>query len=183
MEIYLVRHTSVNVPAGYAYGQTDVPLQSTFTEEADKVKKTLSGLSFDKVWTSPLSRCVKLASYNGYPDAEKEDRIKEISFGDWEMKSWEELSSDPRSEAWFNDWIHVSTPNGESLLEQYQRVSSFLDEVRSSGLEKVCFFAHGGVLTCARVYAGEYDLKDAFKNVPSYGAVIKLSLASITDQS
>ena len=27
MEIYLVRHTSVDVPAGYAYGQTDVPLR------------------------------------------------------------------------------------------------------------------------------------------------------------
>ena len=25
MEIYLVRHTSVDIPAGYAYGQTDVP--------------------------------------------------------------------------------------------------------------------------------------------------------------
>ena len=27
MEIYLVRHTSVDIPAGYAYGQTDVPLR------------------------------------------------------------------------------------------------------------------------------------------------------------
>ena len=27
MEIYLIRHTSVDVPAGYAYGQTDVPLK------------------------------------------------------------------------------------------------------------------------------------------------------------
>ena len=43
-------------------------------------------------------------------------------------------------------------------------------------LQKVCIFAHGGVLTCARVYAGEYDLKEAFKNVPSYGTVIRLEL-------
>ena len=33
MEIYLIRHTSVDVPAGYAYGQTDVPLKPTFEEE------------------------------------------------------------------------------------------------------------------------------------------------------
>ena len=38
MEIYLVRHTSVNVPAGYAYGQTDVPLHPTFEKEAEAVK-------------------------------------------------------------------------------------------------------------------------------------------------
>ena len=175
MEIYLIRHTSVDVPAGYAYGQTDVALRPTFEEEAEKVKASLTGLTFDQVWCSPLTRCVRLAHYCGYPDATREDRIKELNFGEWEMKSWEELSSDPRSEVWFNDWINVQTPSGESLMDQYNRVSSFLEELRESGLEKVCLFAHGGVLTCARVYAGEYDIKEAFKNIPSYGEVIKLS--------
>ena len=33
-------------------------------------------------------------------------------------------------------------------------------------------FAYEG----ARVYAGEYPLQDAFKNVPSYGAIVKLVL-------
>ena len=119
MEIYLVRHTSVDIPAGYAYGQTDVPLRPSFEDEAEAVKKNLSGHTFDKVWSSPLTRCTRLAAYCGYPDAEKEDRIKEISFGEWEMKSWDELSSDPRSEAWFNDWINVPAPSGESLQDQY----------------------------------------------------------------
>lgn len=41
MEIYLVRHTSVDVPAGYAYGQTDVPLRPSFEDEAEAVKKDL----------------------------------------------------------------------------------------------------------------------------------------------
>lgn len=175
MEIYLVRHTSVDVPAGYAYGQTDVPLRPSFEEEAEKVKESLSGLTFDKVWCSPLTRCVRLATFCGYPDATRDDRIKELSFGEWEMKSWEELSADPRSEAWFADWINTRTPEGESLLDQFNRVSSFLDEIRKTDLQNVCLFAHGGVLTCARVYAGLYDIKEAFKNVPSYGEVIKLS--------
>ena len=39
MEIYLVRHTSVDIPAGYAYGQTDVPLRPSFEDEAGAVKK------------------------------------------------------------------------------------------------------------------------------------------------
>ena len=44
------------------------------------------------------------------------------------MKSWEELSSDPRSKDWFDDWINIPAPSGESLQDQYNRVSSFLDE-------------------------------------------------------
>ena len=92
------------------------------------------------------------------------------------MKSWDEVSADPRSETWFNDWINVPAPSGESLQDQYNRVSHFLDEIRKSGLQKVCLFTHGGVLTCARVYTGEYELKDSFKTVPSYGTVLKLEL-------
>ena len=32
MVVYLIRHTSVDVPQGVCYGQTDVPLNPTFEE-------------------------------------------------------------------------------------------------------------------------------------------------------
>lgn len=174
MEIYLVRHTSVDVPPGFNYGQTDVPLKPSFEEEAEVVKNNLKGLVFDKVWTSPLSRCARLAAYCGFPDAEHEERIKEIHFGDWEMVSFEQLSSDPRSIPWFEDWANVKSPGGESLTDQYKRVGEFLDEIRASGFKHVCAFAHGGVLSCAGVYAGMYEIKEAFKRIPPYGSIIRL---------
>ena len=34
MEVILIRHTSVDVPPGVCYGQTDVPLKPTFEAEA-----------------------------------------------------------------------------------------------------------------------------------------------------
>lgn len=176
MDIYLVRHTSVDVPKGYTYGQTDVPLRSTFEEEASIVKGKLNGILFDKVFTSPLSRCVRLADYCGFANAQREDDIKEINFGEWEMKSWDELSEDPRSEAWFDDWINVAAPQGESMNGLYRRVSRFLDKLRAGKWEKICLFAHGGVLTSARIYAGQYKMEEAFDNMPEYGAVIKINV-------
>ena len=176
MELYLIRHTSVDVPAGYSYGQTDVPLRDSFETEAETVKKGLQLISADKVYTSPLSRCVRLASYCGFEDAWKDDRIKELNFGSWEMKSWDEVSSHPHSEGWFNDWVHVPTPGGDSFTDQYNRVPAVLDEVRKSNNNTVFVFAHGGVLACAQVYAGIYDMNEAFKHLPSYGEIIKLIL-------
>ena len=137
MEIYLIRHTSVDVPAGYAYGQTDVPLKPTFEEEAEEVKKGLSDHTFDKVWTSPLTRCVRLANYCGFPEAEREDRIKEVNFGEWEMKKWDDLT-DPRLELWYKDWIHLPAGGGESYENQCRRVAQFLDELRHSGHTDAC---------------------------------------------
>ena len=176
MEIYLVRHTSVDVPAGYAYGQTDVPLKASFTEEASRVKQALEGHVFDQVWSSPLSRCRRLAAYCGYPDPMTDPRLMEVNFGEWEMMSWDEVSSDPRSEAWFADWLHVPTPGGESFLEQCSRVAEFLEELRRTSLQKVLLFTHGGVLTAARVYAGEYPIEEAFKHLPNYGEMIRIVL-------
>ncbi|MCC8198095.1 MAG: alpha-ribazole phosphatase [Tannerellaceae bacterium] len=176
MELYIIRHTAVDVPAGYAYGQTDVPLKSSFEEEAKQVLQQLSGISFDKVYTSPLSRCVRLAGYCGYPDARQDDRLKELHFGSWEMKSWDEVAADPHAAAWFDDWMHVSTPEGESYMDQYHRVSAFLEEIRTSGMERVAIFTHGGVQTCAQVYAKKVEFKDAFKHVPAYGEIMTLIL-------
>ena len=92
MVVYLIRHTSVDGPQGVCYGQTDVPLNPTFEEEAALTSARLKGLQFDKVYMSPLTRCVRLATFCGYTDGERDDRIKEINFGAWEMHRFDELT-------------------------------------------------------------------------------------------
>ncbi len=37
MEVILIRHTSVDVPPGVCYGQTDVPLKPTFEQEPESL--------------------------------------------------------------------------------------------------------------------------------------------------
>ena len=46
MEVILIRHTSVDVPPGVCYGQTDVPLKPTFEQEAAVIQKTFRSLTF-----------------------------------------------------------------------------------------------------------------------------------------
>ena len=61
MEVILIRHTSVDVPPGVCYGQTDVPLKPTFEQEAAVTQREPESLlPFDHVYTSPLTRCVAL---------------------------------------------------------------------------------------------------------------------------
>lgn len=176
MQVYLVRHTAVDVPAGIAYGQTDVPLKDSFETEAEKTLKALENLRFDRVFSSPLSRCTRLAARCGYPDAIPDERLKELSFGDWEMKSWKEVSADPYSEQWFGDWLHVPAHNGESFMQLYKRVFDFMEELLRQDLQQVCVFAHGGTIAAACVYAGECLPQEAFTQVPPYGAVVSIKI-------
>ena len=83
MNIYLIRHTSVDVPKGLCYGQSDVPLRPTFEAEAAVTKAKIESIHFDMAYTSPLSRCTRLAQYCGFGDAIRDPRILELNFGDW----------------------------------------------------------------------------------------------------
>lgn len=175
MEIYMIRHTAVDVPFGVCYGQTDVSLKESFEEEAKIVKKNLKDISFDAYFTSPLSRCTRLATYCGYSNATYDDRLKELNFGDWEMQEFNRIY-DPRLEEWFKDYLRVPATNGESFEQLHKRVADFLDELKTKDYERVAIFAHGGVLIAAQVYAGLVDAKDGFSNLTPYGGMIKLSI-------
>ena len=135
-----------------------------------------TSLSFDKVYTSPLTRCVRLATFCGYPDAERDDRLKELNFGDWEMHRFDEIA-DANLERWYADYLHVKATNGESFEDQYRRVADFLDELRQKPYEQVAIFAHGGILLNAQIYAGIIKPEEAFGALTPYGGIVKIELS------
>ncbi|WP_183305966.1 alpha-ribazole phosphatase [Dysgonomonas hofstadii] len=168
MKIYLVRHTAVDIPGVMCYGQTDVPLKETFEEEAQIVKTEVDKLSPDIVYSSPLSRCTKLASACGFGNAIPDNRLMELNFGEWEKKQWNEIDMS----VWETDWINPPAPGGESFMQMYDRVSSFFEELKSRNYNSVLIFTHGGVISCARVYFKQADIKRAFELMPKYGEIV-----------
>lgn len=173
MKLTFVRHTSVDVERGTCYGQSDVPLKPSFPEEAEEVRRKLEGKQFDKVYTSPLSRCTMLASFCGYPDAIHDDRLKELNFGDWEMKKFDEIK-DPRLQEWFDDYFNVAPTGGESFAEQQTRLRDFIADLKQTGMGSILIFAHGGIQLQAMTIAGIIDAGKAFDHLQPYGGVIEI---------
>lgn len=180
MRVFLVRHTAVDVESGTCYGQSDVALKESFESEAAIVKAKLDALveqsvKFDAVYTSPLSRCLKLATYCGYADAKKENKIKEINFGEWELKKFSEIT-DPRLQEWYDNYLEVRATGGESFRDQFERVAEFLSGLHTTPLHTVLLFTHGGVIGCARVFAKELAPEEVFSNLTDYGGVVEINL-------
>lgn len=173
MKVYLIRHTSVDVAPGTCYGQTDVPLRDTFEQEAAVCRSRIEGIAFDHVYTSPLSRCTRLAAYCGYPGAERDSRLMEINCGKWEMQRYDDIT-DPRIYQWYEDYLHIPTTGGESFMELYGRVSAFMDELKKKPYENVLVFAHGGVLICAQAYAGVVPIEKGFDALSPYGGMVEI---------
>lgn len=173
MNIYLIRHTSVDVPKGVCYGQTDVPLKASFKEEALVVKSKLD-FKPDAVFSSPLSRCVRLANYCGFESATFDNRLKELNFGQWENQEWDKIDMT----IWETDWINNPAPEGESFMDMYQRVASFFEELKTIKSDNTLIFTHGGVISCARVYFEQADINETFSLMPQYGEIVGFVLNS-----
>ena len=61
-------------------------------------------------------------------------------------------------------------------MQQMERVSRFLDELRQQPLERVVVFAHGGVLVAAQVYAGLVTPEQAFAALPPFGGLVHITI-------
>lgn len=173
MKIVFVRHTSVNVPAGVCYGQTDVDLSANFATEAEAVKAALSGYSFAKAYTSPLTRCTRLAAYCGFTGAIRDARLMEMNFGEWEMKRYDEIA-DPRLQEWFADYINVAATGGESSVQQRARLHHFISDLCADNTaDSVVVFTHGGILAHAAAIANGLTLQEAFSLKFPFGAIFE----------
>lgn len=175
MKVYLVRHTSVVWDGSVVcYGASDIDVCDSFEAEAAESYARIKNLQVERVYTSPLQRAAKLASYCGYADAERDDRLKEMDFGHWEGLLWQDIIKDEVTEEFFQRYISNKTPGGESQEDQYERVREFILEKKTEGWQSILIFCHGGVINCARTMAGEVPLNEAFATIPDFGSLTEL---------
>jgi alpha-ribazole phosphatase len=176
MEVYLIRHTKPLIEKGICYGQSDVPLVEPFENDAITLTKHLPE-KVDAVYTSPLSRCFKLAQLLGTTgDITKDARLMEMNFGDWELKNWDVIDQSVLN-TWMQDFVNVKVPAGENFVELHARVSSFMDELMKKQYKSVAVVAHAGTIRSIVSKILEIPLKNAFKLPVDYASVTKLNIS------
>ena len=122
MQLHLIRHPRPDVAPGICYGQTDVSLAECPATVAGRLRPLLPE-SF-ALHASPLSRARLLAEALGKPRLD--DRLKEIHFGDWEGRSFDDIGA--AIDDWTADPLGFRAPGGESPREMAARVLAWLAE-------------------------------------------------------
>ena len=175
MIITLIRHTSVALAADICYGKSDVDTSPSFEKEAQQVQSGIQHIPFDAIYSSPLSRCLKLASYCGFTEPIIDRRLMELNFGDWEMKAWKEIE-DPQLQHWFDNWIDESPTRGESFTTMINRVEEFLIELKKLPFEHVAIFTHAGVIRSVGIITNRFNAHKSFDLKVDYGESIDFIL-------
>lgn len=173
MDIYLIRHTKTDTPVGLCYGQTDVSLVANFKDEFIKIQQKLPALASNfRVYSSPLTRCTLLASHIS-SQVYNDDRLGELSFGDWENCLFDSLDT-KELKHWTNNFVSLAPPNGESFTQLSERVGSFWQELLLSDAEQVLVVTHAGVIRALLAHVLQLPLANAFKFKVDVGSVHKL---------
>ncbi len=134
---------------GLHTGRTDVPLTDEGRRQARLLARSLEGMEFTRVLTSPLSRAVDTCRLAGFGDrAESRDELLEWDYGEYEGLTTPQIRE--RRPAWYL-W-RDGCPGGEGPDDVGRRADALLADLRATR-GKVALFAHGHVL---RVLAAQW---------------------------
>lgn len=134
MLLYIMRHgeTDWNTELRLQ-GQTNISLNENGRELARKSSKGLRDIKFDYVFSSPLDRAyetAKLVINDENAVITRDDRLKEIAFGDYEGTTGADRGDDATIRVFFeNPSAYVPGGGAESLDSIIARTKAFLEEV------------------------------------------------------
>ncbi len=161
MKLYILRHGETDWNVRWKMqGQTDIPLNEKGRAQAAEAAERLKDTPFDAVYSSPLIRAYETAETIAAPHGLKvikDERLKEMSFGEFEGTTPDYNKINPSRELFFTAPEKYIPSGGETIDEAEDRCRDFVSFLRTKDYENVLLVTHGAL---ARALIG------AVKNVP-----------------
>ena len=139
-----------------------VHLTATGVSEAEAVRSALCGRKIDRIFTSPLERCLETVeplAANRKLKVVTDNRLIEMNYGKWSGKKLKLLSIRP---LWRTIQIapsQVRFPDGESFVEMAERVRDVLDSLRRKfPNDSILLVTHGDITKFIATYFLELPL-------------------------
>ena len=167
--IYVARHgeTAWSL-SGQHTGLTDLPLTERGERNARRLEERFRGVTFAKVFTSPLQRATRTCELAGFGSVAEIDRdLLEWNYGKYEGRRTIEILADRPGWQLFRD----GCPGGESPDQVGARADRVVNRVRAIDGD-VFVFSSGHFL---RVFAARWLGLDA-----AFGKYLLLSTASVS---
>ena len=150
----LIRHGATKANEEHRYlGKTDEALSEWGRRELLSYKAQGRYPKADAVFVSPMKRCVETAGLL-YPSISPVyvPEWREMDFGEFENKNFEELNGDARYQAWIDSGGALAFPGGESREDFVSRCKKGLVKLCESTPAQAAAVVHGGTIM-ALLYA------------------------------
>ena len=183
MRLILVRHPPPLVPPGVCYGATDLAVSAQALEQVRAALAASASLpAHAALVSSPLQRCATLARAVQAPDGPApvfDARLAEMHFGDWEMRSWDDIAR-AEIDAWAADLAHYRPGGGDSVFDVARRVAAFYAEIREADAKAkvdTVVICHAGTMRLlAACHAASATVTQSIGNALDAAAVQAIAL-------
>ena len=175
MTIYLIRHGKTAANEQHLYcGSTDLPL-------SEGGRNALRGRQVAvpeqcRYYSSGMIRANEtLELLFGAVPYEAESGLREVDFGRFEMKSYEQLKEDPDYIAWITgDNMANTPPGGESGNAMTSRVAAAFEAIAARN-EHAVIVTHGGVIAAIMVSLFPEENKNRYQWQSANGGGYRLT--------
>lgn len=127
--IYIIRHGQTELNNRHVLqGRSDYLLNGNGKRQAEAAADVLSGIVFDRVYSSPLTRALQTAEIVApYRKAVVDERLIEMDYGPYEGADLNHLP--PEVITFFSDFIRNPAPDGmEALEDVVERSRKFVED-------------------------------------------------------
>ena len=169
-KIYLIRHGKTRANEEHLYcGSTDLPLSENGKAELEKIKYDID-VENTVFITSGMRRTKEtLETLFGDVPHYTDTRFREIDFGIFELKSYEQLKDNAEYKKWLDgDNFANIPPQGESGEQMKKRVLEAFSEVTECGKD-VAIITHGGVIAAVMEHLFADENKSIYQWQPQNG--------------
>lgn len=151
-KLILLRHGALDAEyAGRFVGSTDAGLSAAGRRQAAALGGYLEKKGAAQVIVSPLRRARETADFALDSTGRKytvDDGLREIDFGAWEKKTFDEISREDsiNAERWGRFDYDFAFPGGESLQSFIDRIGDLALRIASDPAQTILAITHGGVI-------------------------------------
>ena len=174
ISIYLIRHGKTGANEKHLYcGSTDLPLSCGGAEELRELNYRVENACF--VTSGMLRTEQTLEILFGPMPHSREPGLREMDFGSFEMRSYEQLKDNGDYQAWLSGDNEANvTPGGESGRQMERRVMEAFRKIQASGKNTV-IVTHGGVIAAimGNLFPNEGKNRYQWQPKPGRGYLIR----------
>lgn len=153
VRLLLIRHAATAAAdRKLLVGSTDVPASEAGLGEVARLPAVLRRFSPEAWYCSPLRRARQTAARLREADLRAPEfivdrRLREIDFGRWELKSFQEIAAaEPEAVRSWLEFDNFVFPGGEAIRSFEERINGFLADLHRSGAGEIGVVTHGGVI-------------------------------------
>ena len=178
--LLLIRHASAG-KQGIFCGHLDPPLTEEGRRQAANLAASLAAYPAVALYSSDLLRARETADCLAAQwriAVREEASLREIAFGVWEGKSWDDIEREDLryAQEWLRQFPMLSTPGGEGFQEFCAHIRLTLEEiVEEIAGQAAAIVAHAGVIRVALREMAEWTDTEAWAYPLPYCCRVELS--------